>query len=65
MINFRVENIEKRVDYLRELETGIVDEISCYPHEKFVHILGSEGNAIELRVANDDTFSNLIGRTNK
>ena len=64
-INFRVENIEKTVVYLRELETEIVDEISCYPYDKFVHILDPESNSIELREANDDFFSNLTGRTNK
>ncbi len=39
MINFRVENIEKTVDYLREVGTEIIDEISSYPYGKFVHIL--------------------------
>ena len=65
MINFRVENIEKTVDYLREVGTGIIDEISSYPYGKFVHILDPEGNAIELWEANDDFFSDLMGPTNK
>ena len=39
MINFRVENIEKTVDYLREVGTEIIDEISSYPYGKFVNIL--------------------------
>ena len=65
MINFRVENIEKTVDYLREVGTEIFDEISSYPYGKFVHILDPEGNAIELWEANDDFFSDLMGPTNK
>ena len=65
MINFRVENIEKTVDYLREVGTEIIDEISSYPYGKFVHILDPEGNAIELWEANDDFFSDLMGPTNK
>jgi len=65
MINFRVENIEKTVDYLREVGTEIIDEISSYPYGKFVHILDPEGNAIELWEANDDFFSDQMGPTNK
>ena len=65
MINFRVENIEKTVDYLREEGTEIIDEISSYPYGKFVHILDPEGNAIELWEANDDFFNDLVGPTNK
>ena len=48
MINFRVENIEKTVDYLREVGTEIIDEISSYPYGKFVHILDPEGNLTRL-----------------
>ena len=65
MINFRVENIEKTVDYLREVGTEIIDEISSNTYGKFVHILDPEGNAIELWEANDDFFSDLMGPTNK
>ena len=65
MINFRVENIEKTVDYLREVGTEIIDEISSYPYGKFVHILDPEGNEIELWEANDDFFSDQMGPTNK
>jgi|TARA_A100001011_G_scaffold46048_1_gene43404 predicted enzyme related to lactoylglutathione lyase len=54
MINFRVENIEKTVDYLREVGTEIIDEISSYPYGKFVHISDPEGNATELWEANND-----------
>ena len=65
MLNFREENIEKKVAYLRKIGTEIIDEVTTYPHGKFVHILDSEGNAIELWEANDDFFSDLTGPTNK
>ena len=65
MVNFRVENIEKTVAYLRKVGTKIIDEVTTYPYGKFVHILDPEGNAIELWEANDDFFSDLMGPTNK
>ena len=65
MVNFRVENIEKTVAYLRKIGTKIIDEVTTYPYGKFVHILDPEGNAIELWKANDDFFSDLMGPTNK
>ena len=61
MVNFRVENIEKTVAYLRKIGTKIIDEVTTYPYGKFVHILDPEGNAIELWEANDDFFSNFDG----
>ena len=48
MVNFRVENIEKTVAYLRKIGTKIIDEVTTYPYGKFVHILDPDGNAIEL-----------------
>ena len=65
MVNFRVENIEKTVAYLRKIGTKIIDEVTTYPYGKFVHILDPEGNAIELWEANDDFYSDLMGPTNK
>ena len=65
MVNFRVENIEKTVDYLRKIVTEIIDEVKIYPYGKFVHILVPESNAIELWEANHDFFRDLMGPTNK
>jgi len=48
MINYRVENIEKLVEELKQNGVTIVDEIKTYDYGKFVHILDPEGNAIEL-----------------
>ena len=49
MINYRVQNIEGFVNILREKGITIVDKIEEYGEiGKFVHILDSEGNKIEL-----------------
>jgi predicted enzyme related to lactoylglutathione lyase len=39
MVNFRVENIEKTVAYLRKIGTEIINEVTAYPYGEFVHIL--------------------------
>jgi len=48
MINYRVQNIEGLVKKLRENGVTIVDEILTYDYGKFVHIMDSDGNKIEL-----------------
>ncbi len=49
MINYRVADIERLVEKLREEGVTIVDEIQDYEGiGKFVHILDGEGNRIEL-----------------
>ena len=48
MINYRVQNIEGLVDKLKENGVKIVDEIETFDYGKFVHIMDSEGNKIEL-----------------
>ena len=49
MINYRVADIERLVEQLRQEGVTIVDEIQDYEGiGKFVHILDGEGNRIEL-----------------
>lgn len=48
MINYRVQNIEGLVHKLRENGVTILDSITAYDYGKFVHIMDSEGNKIEL-----------------
>tara|TARA_B100000530_G_scaffold149132_1_gene93607 strand:- start:118 stop:588 length:471 start_codon:yes stop_codon:yes gene_type:complete len=49
MINYRVQNIEDFVKVLKEKGITVLDEITEYEEiGKFVHILDSEGNKIEL-----------------
>ncbi len=48
MINYRVQNIEELVNKLKENGVTILDNIASYDFGKFVHIMDSEGNKIEL-----------------
>lgn len=48
MINYRVQNIEALVEKLRKNGVTIVDSIETYDYGKFIHIMDSEGNKIEL-----------------
>lgn len=48
MINYRVQNIEGLVNKLKENGVTILDDIASYDYGKFVHIMDTEGNKIEL-----------------
>lgn len=48
MINYRVQNIEGLVDKLKGNGVTILDSIATYDYGKFVHIMDTEGNKIEL-----------------
>ena len=48
MINYRVQNIEGLVTKLKENGVTILDDIMSYDYGKFVHIMDTEGNKIEL-----------------
>ncbi|MGB4849519.1 MAG: VOC family protein [Saprospiraceae bacterium] len=48
MINYRVQNIEGLVKKLKENGVTILDDIASYDYGKFIHIMDSEGNKIEL-----------------
>ena len=48
MINYTVQNIEGLVENLKKDGVIVVDTIEKYEYGKFVHILDSEGNKIEL-----------------
>lgn len=48
MINYRVQNIEKLVENLRNSGVTIVDSIEEYEYGKFVHIMDNDGNKLEL-----------------
>jgi len=55
MINYTVQNIEGLVAKLKENGVTILDDIAAYDYGKFVHIMDTEGNKIELwEPANDD-----------
>lgn len=48
MINYRVQNIEELVKNLKENGVTVLDEIEDSDYGKFVHILDSDGNKLEL-----------------
>jgi len=48
MINYLVQNIEGLVKKLRENGVTILDSIETYDFGKFIHIMDTEGNKIEL-----------------
>ena len=63
MINYRVENLEELVKLLREEGVTICDEISSYDYGKFVHIMDTDGNKIELWEPIDEIFDQLYQKT--
>jgi len=48
MINYRVQNIEALVRNLKVAGVTVLDEIEDSDYGKFVHILDSDGNKLEL-----------------
>ena len=65
MINYRVQNIEKLVQQLKESGVTVVDKIEEYEYGKFVHIMDPEGNKIELWEPIDSVFTAMGGETTK
>jgi len=48
MINYRVQNMEGLINKLKENGVTILDSIATYDFGKFIHIMDTEGNKIEL-----------------
>jgi predicted enzyme related to lactoylglutathione lyase len=48
MVNYRVQNLEGMLTRLKENGVTILDSVASYDFGKFVHIMDSEGNKIEL-----------------
>jgi len=48
MINYQVQNIEGLVSKLKENGVTILDSIVTYDYGKFIHIMDTQGNKIEL-----------------
>jgi predicted enzyme related to lactoylglutathione lyase len=65
MINYRVQNIEGLVKKLQANGVTILDKIEKYDYGKFVHIMDSDGNKIELWEPIDTVLTNLGGKTTK
>lgn len=56
MVNYRVENLTRLVELLRQEGVTICDEIETFDYGKFVHILDPDGNKIELWEPIDKVF---------
>ena len=65
MINYRVQNIQGLVNKLKANGVTIIDEIETFEYGKFVHIMDSEGNKIELWEPIDSVFTEMGGKTTK
>ncbi|WP_317042083.1 VOC family protein [Winogradskyella aurantia] len=65
MINYRVQNIEGLLRKLKNNGVTIIDEIATYDYGKFVHILDSEGNKIELWEPVDSVLTKMGRQTTK
>jgi predicted enzyme related to lactoylglutathione lyase len=48
MINYRVENLDRLAEQLKNEGVTFTDTIATYPYGKFLHIMDIEGNKIEL-----------------
>lgn len=48
MVNYRVQNIEGLVEKLKTNGVTVLHDIETYDYGKFVHIMDTEGNKIEL-----------------
>lgn len=48
MINYQVQNLDGLLEKLKENGVTILDSVASYDYGKFVHIMDSEGNKIEL-----------------
>lgn len=55
MINYRVQNMEALVSKLKANGVTILDDIATYDYGKFVHIMDTEGNKIELWEAAEES----------
>lgn len=60
MINYRVINLVRLVDELKDSGVTVLDTIEVYEYGKFVHILDLEGNKVELWEPNDIEYEKLV-----
>ena len=65
MVNYRVQNIEGLVNKLKNNGVTILDSIETYDYGKFIHIMDTDGNKIELWEPVDSVFTAMGGKTTK
>ncbi len=61
MINYRVTDLAKLVEELREKGVTIVDEIDSQDFGKFVHIIDGDGTKVELWEPFDEEYEKILG----
>jgi predicted enzyme related to lactoylglutathione lyase len=65
MINYRVNNLGGLLRKLKENGVVILDSVETYDYGKFIHIMDSDGNKIELWEPVDSILTNFGGKTTK
>lgn len=65
MINYRVQNIEGLVDKLKQNGVTILDSITSYDYEKFVHVMDAEGTRLSYGNHVDSVLTQMDGRNNQ
>ncbi len=65
MINYRVQNIEGLLRILKQNKVTILGEITNYEYGKFLYIMDSEGNKIELWEPVDSVLTQMGRATTK
>lgn len=56
MFNYRVENLKKLLEVLKEEGVTIIGEIQTFEYGKFGYIIDNDGNKVELWEPKDDAF---------
>lgn len=59
MINYRVADLTRLVDVLKQEGVSVLDTIESFEYGKFVHIMDIEGNKIELWEPNDVEYEKM------
>lgn len=65
MINYRVQNLKGLLKNLKENNVIILDTIQTYEYGKFLHIMDSDSNKIELWEPIDSILTKNGGKTTK
>jgi predicted enzyme related to lactoylglutathione lyase len=65
MINYRVENLERLVEELKDAGVTILDSMEIVEYGKFIHIIDLEGNKVELWEPNDIEYDKIVGGRTK
>ncbi|MGE5382221.1 MAG: VOC family protein [Omnitrophica WOR_2 bacterium] len=65
MINYRVQNLQGLIRNMKKNGVTILDTIETYDYGKFVHIMGPDGNKIELWEPIDSALRQISRKTIK